>query len=486
MRIPSDEKQLSVLLRQGEGAALEFKRTTGELKEGMQTICAFLNGVGGIVLFGVRPDGRAEGQDVSDQTLRDVAQATERFEPPVQLGLQRIKLKLGREVLAVSVERAEDSGPFTYEGRPYERVGSATRRMAQAKYEKALLERAHGRRRWENAPAEDVEPRDLDRDEIFRIVEAARSTGRLVGPIGRSVPDILDRLGVRKGGKVLQAAVVLFGRDFLPDYPQCEIRMARFRGKDKTEFLDQRGVRGPAFKLLEEAELFCQRHFPLPGKIVPGKLQRQDKPLIPPDAMREILVNALIHRDYSMVGGAIQMAVFDDRVEVWSAGAYPTGVTPESLTRQHLSVLRNPIIAEVFHRTGLIERWGRGTNRVIEMCRKAGIPAPAFEEVGPAALVTFRVPVGSTAQVAPQVAPQVTPQVAGVLEAARTPASAADLQRASGLKDRVHFLRAYLQPCLETGWLQRTIPDKPRSRMQRYRITPAGAAALKKGGRGAP
>jgi ATP-dependent DNA helicase RecG len=125
------------------------------------------------------------------------------------------------------------------------------------------------------------------------------------------------------------AAVVFFGKTFMPDYPQCELRMARFRGLDKTEFLDQRQIRGPAFKLLEEAELFCQRHFPLPGRIEPGKLQRVDRPLIPPGAMREILVNAFIHRDYTIAGGAVSLAIFDDRVEIWSAGRYPTGITAE-------------------------------------------------------------------------------------------------------------------------------------------------------------
>src|SRR3954470_21324986 len=118
--------------------------------------------------------------------------------------------------------------------------------------------------------------------------------------MGKSLPDVLDRLGLRKDRKLLRAAVVLFGKTFLPDYPQCELRMARFRGVDKAEFLDQRQLRGPAFKLLEEAELFCQRHFPMPGKIVPTHMRRFEKALIPPDAMREILVNALIHRDYSI------------------------------------------------------------------------------------------------------------------------------------------------------------------------------------------
>ncbi len=479
VRIPANAKHLAALVKEGEGPTLEFKRSTGELREGMQTLCAFLNGSGGVVLFGVRPDGEVEGQEVSDQTLRDIAEAADRFEPPAHVATHRIKVKAGREVIVAAVEARRDVRPFTYEGRAYERVGSTTRRMPQAKYEKSLLERAHSTRRWENEPTEGVGLRDIDRDEVFRIVEAAKSAGRLIGPVGTRIADVLDRLKLRRDGKILQAAIVLFGKEFLPDYPQCELRMARFRGTDKTEFLDQRHVRGPAFKLLEEAQLFCQRHFPLPGKIVPGKLQRVDTPLIPPDAMREILVNALIHRDYSIAGGAISLAIFDDRVEVWSAGTYPTGITPDMLTRQHLSVLRNPIIADIFHRVGLIEQWGRGTNRVVEMCRKAGIPPPVFQEIGPFAVVTFRVRVGATTQVNTQVTTQVTTQVAVVLQvASQAPKSREKLQLAAGMRNREHFRKAYLEPLLACGWLERTIPDKPRSRLQRYKTTETGLAVL--------
>ncbi len=89
-----------------------------------------------------------------------------------------------------------------------------------------------------------------------------------------------------------------------------------------------------------------------------------EKPLIPPDALREIVLNALIHRDCSNAGGAVSLATFDDRVEVWSAGRLPSGGTRETLTRGHDSVPRNPIVAETLHRAGLIEMWGRGTNRV--------------------------------------------------------------------------------------------------------------------------
>lgn len=326
---PLTTTDLVRLAAQGESATLELKRSTGELREAMQALCAFANGKGGQVLIGARPDGELVGQQIREQTLHELSAARER-------------------------------------------------------YEALLLERAHSRRRWENQPADELGLKDLDRDEVFRIVRIIQSVGRLAGPVGKSVPDVLDRLGLRKDGRLLRAAVVLFGRTFLPDYPQCELRMARFRGVDKTEFLDQRQLRGPAFRLLEEAELFCQRHFPMPGKVVPGQMRRVETPLIPPDAMREILVNAFIHRDDTIAGGAVSLALFDDRVEVWSAGRFPSGITPEALPRPHLSVQRNPLIADVFHRAGLIEKWGRGTNRVAEMCASAGIALPTFAERSPA------------------------------------------------------------------------------------------------------
>ena len=136
-----------------------------------------------------------------------------------------------------------------------------------------------------------------------------------------------------------------------------------------------------------------------------------------------------MHRDYSVPGSYVAVAVFDDRIEVRSTGGLPRGVTAESLTTTHKSVLRNPLIAEAFHRTGAVEVWGRGTNRVIEACERHGIESPAFEEDGESVTVTFRAAIAP----AQQVTPQVTPQAAAVLRAARSPASRAELQDAAGL-----------------------------------------------------
>jgi ATP-dependent DNA helicase RecG len=258
--------------------------------------------------------------------------------------------------------------------------------------------------------------------------------------------------------------------------------MARFRGTDKESFIDESQMRGGAIRLLDEAMVFAQRHLPVAKEIVEGRLQRVETPLIPWFALREIMVNALIHRDYSIAGGAVSLAIFDDRLEVWSTGTLPAKVTAASLSRRHGSHPRNPFIAEAFYRAGLIEKWGRGTNRVIETCRRHGIAPPTFEEVADSVLVTFHVHVGTTLvteQVTPHETPQVTPQVAAILEAAQNPRVRGELQTAAGLADREHFRTAYLAPLVRAGWLEMTIPGRPRSRLQRYRTTEAGLRALR-------
>ncbi|HKP95287.1 MAG TPA: ATP-binding protein [Fibrobacteria bacterium] len=391
---PTNSKQLASLLKKGEGLTLEFKRSTGELKEGMQSVCAFKNGSGGLVLFGIRPDGTAEGQHASDKTLRDIAHALDGFEPPVQLQPERLSLGKDREILILRVDGISDSVPFTYEGRPFERVASTTRKMSQEKYEKLLLERAHARRRWENQPAVAVKLKDLDREEILRVREAAIRQRRISPETSTSIADILDRMGLRRDGVITQAAHVLFGKTFLPDYPQCMVKMGRFRGTTVLgDILDNRQEHLNAFALVREALAFLDRTLPLSARFPKGTIQREDRLPVPPEALREILLNAVMHRDYTDPGGFVAIAVFDDRIEIRSAGSFPPGISVDMLSGPHLSKQRNPLIADAFHRTGDVEIWGRGTNRVIEACRKYGITPPLFEEKQGWVVVTFRAPI---------------------------------------------------------------------------------------------
>lgn len=264
---------------------------------------------------------------------------------------------------------------------------------------------------------------------------------------------------------------MLYGTRFLPDYPQGLLKLGRFRGTRITgDILDNKQEHLHAFAIVREAMAWLDRTLPLAAHFPRGQIFREDRLPVPAGALRETLLNAVMHRDYSDPGSYVAIAVFDDRIDVRSVGSLPRGVTAESLSRSHRSVLRNPLIAETFHRTGAVEIWGRGTNRVIEECVRYGLAAPTFEEQAGALYVTFRAAIGPT--------PQVTPQVIAILETAITPRSRAELQRAARLEDREHFRKAYLEPLLEAGLLERTIPDKPTSPRQRYRTTEAGKKIL--------
>jgi ATP-dependent DNA helicase RecG len=207
---------------------------------------------------------------------------------------------------------------------------------------------------------------------------------------------------------ITQAAQMLYGTRFLPDYPQGLVKMGRFRGTKITgDILDNKQEHMHAFAMVREGIAFLDRILPLAARFPEGKIFREDRLPVPPNALREILLNAVMHRDYSQPGSYVAVAVFDDRIEIWSTGRLLPEVTVESLSGPHRSKLRNPLIAEAFHRTGAVEIWGRGTNRVIDECKEYGIEPPTFEEVTGALVVTFRAAIGPGATERHQVRHQV-------------------------------------------------------------------------------
>jgi ATP-dependent DNA helicase RecG len=185
---------------------------------------------------------------------------------------------------------------------------------------------------------------------------------------------------------------MLFGREqrLALDYPQCQLRLARFRGTDKTEFLDNRKFNGNVFELLLRAERFIRDHIPVAGRIVPNLFEREDDPLYPPLALREALANAFCHRDYSIGGGSVGVAIFDDRLEISSSGELHFGLKAADLYQPHESLPWNPLIADVLFRRGIIETWGRGTLKMAELAERAGLPRPEIETIPGAVVVRFR------------------------------------------------------------------------------------------------
>jgi ATP-dependent DNA helicase RecG len=383
-------RDLNALIADGESDRVEFKRSTGQRSDAAKTVCAMLNGLGGFVLFGVTEKGEAIGQQLSAHTLEEIANELRRIEPPVFPDIETVAVGSDRAVIVLRVPGG--GGPYTYDGRPYLRLGPTTSVMPRQRYERVLLERMHASHRWENQPAEGIRIGDLDHAEIARTIEEAIRRQRMDDPGTRDPTELLLGLGLIYEGQLLHAAVVLFGQSerLLPSFPQCLLRMARFRGRDKTEFVDNRQEVGNAFELLQRAQRFLRDHLPVAGRVVPHLFERVDDPLYPPPALREALANALCHRDYSVVGGSISIAIYDDRLEISSTGVLPFDLTPADLTRPHPSRPWNPLIAQVFYRRGIIEAWGRGTIKMAELTEQAGLAPPEFECATGEVLVRFR------------------------------------------------------------------------------------------------
>lgn len=375
----------------GESETLEFKSTTGQRREAARTLCAMLNHRGGRVLFGVGPDGRVIGQLVGDHTIEEVAQELREIDPPVFPTIDRVDVGDGRKVLVVSVSTGPNR-PYSYRGQSYRRVGNTSPVLSRDEYNCLLLERLHGEHRWENEPAANWAVTDLDAAEIVRTAEEAIRRGRAEDPGTRDPAELLRGLGLIREGRVLRAAAVLFGRAerLEGDYPQCMLRIAKFRGLDRTEFIDNRQFHGNAFDLLLRAERFLRESLPVAGRISPGLFDRVDDPLYPPVALREALANAFCHRDYSIGGGSVAVAIYDDRLEVTSSGPLHFGLTVEDLFAPHESLPWNPLIARVFFRRGVIESWGRGTIKMAELTQQAGLPIPEITDAGGGVTVCFR------------------------------------------------------------------------------------------------
>ena len=386
-------QQVVALAESGESETLEFKTTTGTRREAVATVCAMLNQRGGHVLFGVSPDGSVVGQQVSERTLEELGSEIQRIDPPVFPEVERVRLSGSRELVVIHVERGASS-PYQYRGASYRRVGNTTRAMLVEEYNRMLFERMHGDRRWETEPAAGWALEDLDLPELRNAVAEAVRVGRLNEPGSREPEDMLLGLGLMRDGLLLRAAAVLFGkaRRLESEMPQCLLRVARFRGIDRSDFLDNRQFYGNAFALLSSAERFLNDTIPVASRFEPGRVQRIDEPLYPLLAVREAVANALCHRDYAMGGGSIGLAVYDDRLEVTSTGPLHFGLTPKDLFAPHESRPWNPLIARTFYRRGIIEQWGRGTLRMVELATSAGLPRPEIEELADSVTVRFRRP----------------------------------------------------------------------------------------------
>lgn len=340
-----DIKKLTCRMETGQ---VEFKETTGQLERGMETLCAFLNGTGGTVLFGVNDKGKIIGQEVCDKTKRDIAEAIRRIEPFASIEVSYTAISdTNKSVIALFVEEQRYMRPFSYKGRAYQRIESVTSVMSQEVYNHLVMQRG-GKYAWESMINSDLKISDLDEQAIMGAVRGGIRSGRLPETtIREDISTILEKFNLLHEGKLNNAAAVLFGRNFYY-YPQCLLRLARFKGTTKDEFIDNQRVNGNIYNLLDVAMAFFFKHLSLSGKI--EGLYREEELSIPYKALRESCINAFCHRAYHRPGSSVGIAIYDDRVEIENSGTFPLDMTIDKLLSGHNSEPQNLIIANVLYK----------------------------------------------------------------------------------------------------------------------------------------
>ncbi len=341
-----------------EGEELERKKGIGELKEIIQTIVAMLNRKGGRIEVGVRDDGKVLGAETwwIDKIIDEARSAIEpRYSPTV-----RVEERDGKKVLVIEVEEGMNK-PYSAYGRVFVRRGSRTVKATPDDLKAILVERGVG---LDSALVGSLE--DLDRKLIERFVEEGKAKGRLP-PEAEPTLSLLKKLGLVKDRPTL-AAILLFSSFPQRYLPYGSVRIAVMGGASH-EVLSDEMIEGP---LVEQLEKGVERIlFSLPKRLVVEGLRSGNELAVPPEAVREALLNALIHRDYT-VPQFVTVRIYPDRMVVRNPGGLLPQLEVEDLYREHDSYPRNPLIATVLYRWGYLEQWGRGTLVIKESMERAG------------------------------------------------------------------------------------------------------------------
>lgn len=356
------------------------------LKSVGSAVSAFLNGKGGSIILGTDGQqviGVPEASAFAEKLQRDLAQE---LSPAASVSVTPLEWA-GRACLIVDVP-AGSAPPYVYRDAIYMRNGAKTER-ADARQLSALVQRRYQEpTRWERLPALGFGLTDLDTEEVART--AQESSARRGQELKGELVSALGQWGIAEGEQPLNSAVVLFGLHPARRYPQLRVRTAHFAEDDQAKLLDSRVLEGTAFALLEEAMAFLTRALPVASALPVQGLTRTDTPAYPWPAVREGLVNALVHRDYAAYDGSVSISVYPDRLEIWNPGSLPPGWTAADLKAGHVSRPHNPDIAHVFFLRGLVERLGIGGRRIVSACLDAGLPEPEWEIRGGGVLLTLR------------------------------------------------------------------------------------------------
>ena len=467
----------------------------------LRWVCGFANAEGGVLVIGRNDQSKVVGVPDAKRLLVDLPNKIRDL-----LGIiveVNLREEGGKEFLEVLTPAYPN--PISYRGHYYQRSGSTLQELKGAALDRFLLRR-YGRT-WDGSPVPGVAVADLSSSALARFRSLAARSGRLgAADLAEEDAVLLDKLNLTQGTYLKRAAVLLFHADPLKVVTGAFVKIGFFRSQSDLVYHDE--INGDLLsQAMQTQDLLFTKY--LKAAVTYEGTVRVERFPVPREALREAVLNALVHRDYA-VPAPVQIRVYDDRLVMWNSATLPEGWTQETLLGPHQSQPPNPDIANTFFRAGEIEAWGRGVERIFAACREAGTPKPQirFETgglwtefpFGKAYLNIIRGEVTDpvTPEVTMEVAGEVTGEVTGVVTGVVTPEVTMEvtmevrllrlmktdmtrqaLRAALGLRNDDHFRAAYLLPALASGLIEMTIPDKPTSRLQKYRITEAGRSRLK-------
>ncbi|HRD02588.1 MAG TPA: helix-turn-helix domain-containing protein [Candidatus Saccharicenans sp.] len=358
--------ELKRLLQTGETETVEFKEKLND--SFYQTISALANTKGGTIVLGASDKNKITGIEKSGEFLADL---TNRIINKLSIYPDINTLDINHQrVLIINVARS--SYPVSYEGKYYERVGNTTRLMSHKKLQVFM----QARNTWDAIPGE-FSPQEIDRETVEEFVQLAIQNKRLSEISAKdSVEIVLRKLGLLVDGKLTNGAILLFGKDPQKYFINLSARIGRL--KDDITIIDDKWARGNLFRQFNETMSIIRQDISVRYEI--KEIQRKDIWDYPLTAIREAVLNALIHRDYFNIANFIQIKIYDDYIWFHNPGGLPEGITVDQLKSPHNSVFRNPQIAKVFYLAGFIEQYGSGTVRMLEWLKEEGLPEPEYKE----------------------------------------------------------------------------------------------------------
>jgi ATP-dependent DNA helicase RecG len=360
------KEKKNMVFKRVESQTIEFKSSWRD--EYIKIICGFANTNGGKLIIGIDDNGNPIGVKNSKKLLEDLPNKIRDI-----LGIIpkiRLEKQKGKEVISIKV--GHSYAPISYHGKFYIRSGSTTQKLKGTELTRFIISKSG--KGWDEYTEEKAIIEDINFETIEKFKQIA--VKRLPFVKDEKEPEkILQKLNLIQDGKLKRAAILLFGKNPKKYFTSAYIKVGKFHSD--TNIISTDNVEGNLFEQVEKTiELLRTKY--LISEIRFEGIYRKEDLEYPEEAIREAVVNAVIHRDY--IGPHTQLKIYPDKIILWNVGELPNNLKIEELKKNHSSYPKNELLADIFFKAGLIEAWGRGTIKITDECKKAGLPEPEFKE----------------------------------------------------------------------------------------------------------